>query len=67
VKTWRAVKRGARRPKAPRGQAMLEYTIVGHFLLIGGGLALLPAINLMFESITKFYDSVYAVIQTAAI
>jgi hypothetical protein len=53
--------------RAPRGQAMIEYTVVGHFLLLGGGLALLPAINLMLKSLTLFYDSVYTVIQTAAV
>jgi hypothetical protein len=55
------------RRRAPRGQAMVEYTVVGHFLLLGGGLALLPAINLMLKSLTLFYESVYTVIQTAAV
>ena len=56
-----------RTKKGPRGQAMVEYSVVAHVLLLGGGLALLPAISLMLEAITKFYDSVYTVIQTAAV
>lgn len=46
---------------------MVEYTWVGHVLVLGGGLALMPAINLMFKAITQFYDSVYTIIQTAAV
>lgn len=53
--------------KAPRGQAMVEYSVVAHFLLLGGGLALLPVISLMLEALTLFYDSVYSVVQTAAV
>jgi hypothetical protein len=53
--------------RAPRGQAMVEYSVVSHFLLIGGSAALLPVISRLFEGINKFYDSVYAVIETAAL
>jgi hypothetical protein len=53
--------------RAPRGQAMVEYSVVAHFLLLGGGLALLPVISLMLEALTLFYDSVYSVVQTAAV
>jgi Flp pilus assembly pilin Flp len=51
----------------PRGQAMVEYSLISHFMLIGGSLLLLPMINLLLNAITRFYDSVYTVIQTAAI
>lgn len=56
-----------RKLKAPRGQAMVEYSVVSHFLLIGGSAALLPVIARLFEGINAFYDSVYAVIETAAL
>lgn len=56
-----------RRLRAPRGQAMVEYSVVSHFLLIGGSAALLPVITRLFEGINQFYDSVYAVIETAAL
>lgn len=61
-KTPRAAKRGK-----PRGQAMVEYTIVTHFLLIGGTAALLPVIVRLFEGISLFYDGVYTVIETGAL
>jgi len=52
---------------APRGQAMIEYSVVAHFLLIGGTVMLLPVITRMFEALNAYYDSMYAIIQTAAI
>lgn len=52
---------------APRGQAMVEYSVVSHFLLIGGSAALLPVITELFRAITAFYDSVYTVVETAAL
>jgi hypothetical protein len=45
----------------------VEYTLVAHFLLVGGALGLLPLITLLYQAITAFYDSVYAVLQTAAL
>lgn len=53
--------------RAPRGQAMVEYSVIAHFILIGGGLLLLPVITRVFEGLNTFYDSVYTVLQTAAI
>ena len=53
--------------KAPRGQAMVEYSVVTHFLLIGGTGVLLVVVPRLFEGITKFYDSVYTVVETAAL
>lgn len=53
--------------RAPRGQAMVEYSVISHFILFSGTLLLLPVITKMFEGLTKFYDSVYTVIQTAAL
>lgn len=57
----------AAKRRSPRGQAMIEYSIVSHFLLIGGSLALLPMIVKLFEGISLFYDGVYTVIETAAL
>lgn len=61
-KTPKAVKRGK-----PRGQAMVEYSVVTHFLLIGGTGALLPVIVRLFEGISQFYDGVYTIIETGAL
>jgi Flp pilus assembly pilin Flp len=55
-----------RKAGCPRGQAMVEYSIISHFILFSGTLFLLPVIKTLLESISKFYDSVYAIIQTAA-
>lgn len=55
-----------RKARRPRGQAMVEYSIISHFILFSGTLFLLPVIKTLLESISKFYDSVYAIIQTAA-
>ncbi len=56
-----------RLPRAPRGQAMIEYSLVTHFLLIGGSLALMPVMSILFNSVTKFYESIYLVLMTAAV
>jgi hypothetical protein len=53
--------------KSPRGQAMVEYSVVSHFLLLGGSMALLPVIQKLFEGISLFYDGVYTIIETAAL
>lgn len=51
----------------PRGQAMLEYSLVAHMTLIGGALLLLPVLNQLLNAITLFYTSIYTVVQSAAI
>ena len=53
--------------RSPRGQAMVEYSVVSHFLLMGGSLVMMKIIPRLFESINTFYDSVYTVIETAAL
>lgn len=53
--------------RAPRGQSMVEYSVISHFILFSGTLFLLPVITQLFQGLTKFYDSVYTVIQTAAL
>lgn len=53
--------------RAPRGQAMLEYSLVSHFILLGGSATMLFWSARLFEGINKFYDSVYTVIETAAL
>lgn len=58
---------GRRARRAPRGQAMVEYSVISHFILIGGSLLLLPVVTRLFNDISVFYDSVYTVLQTAAL
>lgn len=53
--------------RVPRGQAMVEYSVVAHAILIGGSMLLLPMISELFKALTSFYDSVYTVLQSAAV
>lgn len=59
--------RSDRWPRPPRGQAMIEYSLVTHFLLIGGSLALMPVMSTLFDSLTKFYESIFLVLMTGAV
>lgn len=56
-----------RRKKAPRGQAMIEYSLVSHFILLGGAFGLLYWVSRLFEGINQFYDSIYTVIEASAL
>lgn len=54
-------------PRGPRGQAMVEYSVVTHFLLIGGSLALLPVMSKLFDALSKYYESIFMVLNSGAI
>jgi len=62
-KSWR---RALRRLK-PRGQAMVEYSVVTHALLIGGGVALLPVITRLLSALDTFYQGIYFILESGAI
>ena len=64
-KTAKPTRRSDRR--SPRGQAMVEYSVVTHFLLIGGTLALLPVMSILYDSLSKFYESIFFVLSTGAV
>lgn len=66
-KTQQSTKTAQLKRKAPRGQAMVEYSVVSHFLLMGGSAVMMKVIPRLFEGINAFYDSVYTVIETAAL
>jgi hypothetical protein len=46
---------------------MLEYSLVTHFLLVGGSLALLPVMAKLFEALSTFYESIFFVLSSGAI
>jgi hypothetical protein len=46
---------------------MVEYSVVTHFLLIGGSGVLLIVVPRLFAGISQFYDSVYTIVETAAL
>lgn len=55
------------RRRSPRGQAMIEYSLVTHFLLLGGALALMPVMARLYDALSEFFDSIYFVLTTGAI
>ncbi|MFT3709594.1 MAG: hypothetical protein QM817_18350 [Archangium sp.] len=46
---------------------MVEYSIVTHFLLVGGALALMPVMSKLFDSISIFYKGIFFVLTSGAI
>ncbi len=58
----RSVKR-----QQPRGQAMVEYSVVTHFILLGGTIAMMPMMSILYDSLSKFYESIYFVLLTGAV
>ena len=63
----RATAKTSTERRSPRGQAMVEYSVVTHFLLIGGTLALLPVMSILYNSLSKFYESIFFVLSTGAV
>ena len=55
--------------RAPRGQAMIEYSVISHFILVGGmvTLGLLGRTSGLFDALTKFYESIFFVLTSGAI
>ena len=45
-----------------RGQAMVEYSVVSHFLLFSGTVLLLPLIAKLYAALDAFYRGMYMVI-----
>lgn len=58
-----------RRYRLARGQAMVEYSIVTHALLLVGGGAVLGIAQYLrlFDSLNRYLDGLYFVLSTAAI
>lgn len=53
-----------------RGQAMLEYSLISHAILLGGGslmLGIFGSDNGLLAALNKFYDSVFFVLENGAI
>ncbi len=50
-----------------RGQAMVEYSIVTHFILLGGTLTFLQVYVQFYDNLAKFYEGIYFVLNNAAI
>jgi hypothetical protein len=52
----------ALRLRAARGQAMLEYSMISHMILIGGFAGAWPFTQWIFASLTKYFHSIYYVL-----
>ena len=50
-----------------RGQALVEYTIIAHAMLIGSSLMLLPMVSRLLEALSAYYESIYFVLRTGAV
>ncbi len=61
------MKKPLRKRRSPRGQAMVEYTIIAHAMLIGSSIMLLPMVSRLLEALGAYYESIYFVLKTAAV
>lgn len=62
-----AAKNKRRGQRGPRGQAMVEYSVVSYALLIGTGPALLKMILVFVEALDTYFKGIYAVLQSSTI
>ncbi len=53
------------RRRLQRGQAMLEYTMVTHAILIGGTMLVWPFLIRMLNALTVYFQSIYFVLNAA--
>lgn len=69
MKTIKAKTQRALRQRRSRGQAMIEYSIVTHALLLIGGTTMMGIGQYLrlFEGIDVYLKSIYFVLQTAAV
>ncbi len=67
ARTSRSANRKSALSRGPRGQAMLEYSLVTHVLFIAGTFSMMPIISWLFDALSKYYESIYFVLKSAAI
>lgn len=53
--------------RSPRGQAMVEYSVVTHFLLLGMTPPLMFVMSTLYDSLSKYYESIFKVLQNGAV
>lgn len=54
-----------RRP--PRGQAMLEYSAVSHYLMIGGAGTLLYFAKELYNMLSLYFEGIYFVLRSSSV
>ena len=57
--------RQERKVKVPRGQAMVEYSILTHAILIGGAGGAWFFTTYLLKSVSIFYESVYWILTSS--
>lgn len=55
-------KLGALRLRAPRGQSMVEYSVITHAILVGGAGLGWPFISQLLQGLSTYYQSIYFVL-----
>jgi hypothetical protein len=50
--------------RAPRGQAMLEYSLVAHALLLGGVFLTWPFLVHLMTALSLYFKSIYFVVSS---
>ena len=64
AKTFALANRSFRGPRAPRGQAMVEYSLVAHLLLLGGVLLAWPFLVYLVKALSLYFKSIYFVVSS---
>jgi hypothetical protein len=67
AKTSPSANRKSALSRSPRGQAMVEYSLVTHVLFIAGTFSMMPLISWLFEALSRYYESIYFVLKSAAV
>jgi hypothetical protein len=55
------------RRRSPRGQAMLEYSAVSHYLLIGGAGTLLYFAKELYNMLSLYFEGIYFVLRSSSV
>lgn len=56
-----------RKLRAPRGQAMVEYSMISHLLMIGGSGTLLFFAKELFNALGQYFEGIYFVIRSSCV
>ncbi|MGV3621851.1 MAG: hypothetical protein ACO1OB_13590 [Archangium sp.] len=46
---------------------MVEYSVVSHFLLVGGAFAMMQVMPKFFDALTSYYESLFFVLLSGAV
>lgn len=55
------------RRRLRRGQSTVEYSVVAHFILLGGGVFLFAYANSLFGALNAYLEGIYFVLRSSAV